>query len=106
MFFCLNNPAKSIDLTSIAPLSAHTGGDLYYYNPFDATKHGERLHYEIFRVLTRSQATEVAIKARTSTGYSVIEYFGGFGVKETTDFELAAIDSDKFIGFIMRCDEK
>jgi protein transport protein SEC24 len=102
----LNNPAKSIDFTSIAPLAAHTGGDLYYYNPFDATKHGERLHYEIFRVLTRTQGSEVAIKARTSTGFTVTEYFGGFGVKEIVDFELSAMDSDKFVGFVIRCDEK
>jgi protein transport protein SEC24 len=105
MFYCLNNP-KSVDLTTVAPLPTHTGGDLYFYNPFDATKHGERLHNEIFRVLTRTQGNDVAIKARTSTGYSVIEYFGGFGVKETIDFDLASIDSDKFVGFLIRCDEK
>ena len=34
------------------------------------------------------------------------EYFGGFGVKESVDFELSAIDSDKFVGFLIRCDEK
>lgn len=106
LFYCLNQPMKSVDLTSIAPLAAHTGGDIYHYNPFDATKHGEKLHYEIFRVLTRTQGSEVSIKARTSTGYSVIEYFGGFGVKEIVDFELAAFDSDKFVGFVLRCDEK
>ena len=53
LFFCLNT-VKSIDLTTIAPIAAHTGGDIFYYNPFDVTKHGEKLHYEIFRVLTRN----------------------------------------------------
>lgn len=102
----MNSPAKSVDFTTVAPISAHTGGDLYYYNPFEPSKHGERLHYDIFRVLTRSQGSEVAIKARTNSGYSVIEYFGGFGVKETVDFDMSAIDSDKFVGFLVRCDEK
>lgn len=60
----------------------------------------------MFRILTRTQGSEVAIKARTSTGLTVTEYFGGFGVKETADFELAAIDSDKGIGFTIRMDEK
>lgn len=34
------------------------------------------------------------------------EYFGGFGLKETADFELSAIDSDKSIGLLIRNDEK
>ena len=34
------------------------------------------------------------------------EYFGGFGVKELPDFELAAIDSDKSVGFTVRMDDK
>lgn len=77
-----------------------------YINNFDINKHGEKLHYEIFRLLTRTQGSEVAIKARTSTGLSVVEYFGGFGVKEQADFELSAIDSDKSIGFLIRSDDK
>ena len=52
------------------------------------------------------QGSEVAIKARTSTGLIITEYFGGFGVKETADFELSAIDSDKAIGFNIRLDDK
>lgn len=100
------NTVKSVDVTSMAPVAALTGGDLYFYNPFDINKHGEKLHYEIFRILSRTSGNEIAIKARTSTGFTVTEYFGGFGVKESVDFELAAIDSDKFVGFMIRNDEK
>ena len=105
LFFC-TNLLKSVDLASFAPLPAITGGDLYHYSPFDINKHSEKLHYEIFRVLTRNQASEVVIKARTSTGYSITEYFGGFNFKESVDFELAALDADKTISFILRNDEK
>lgn len=48
------NSQKSIDLTSIAPVATLTGGDLHLFSPFDINKHGEKLHYEIFRILTRS----------------------------------------------------
>ena len=105
MIYALKTQA-SIDITSIAPIAAHTGGDLLHFTNFDINKHGEKLHYEIFRILTRTQGTEVAIKARTSTGMSVTEYFGGFGVKESADFELSAIDSDKSVSFSIRMDEK
>jgi protein transport protein SEC24 len=97
---------KSIDLTSIAVLPSHTGGDLHFMAPFDINKHGEKLHYEIFRVLTRVSASEVQIKARVSTGLSVVEYFGGFTFKEQPDIALASMDSDKSIGFVIRNDEK
>ena len=69
-------------------------------------KHGEKMHYLIFRTLTRNQGSEVVIKARTNTGFSITEYFGGFTFKETVDFELSAIDADKTISFVLRNDEK
>ena len=48
------NSVSSIDLPSMSPLIWYTGGDLIYYNPFIANEHSEKLHYEIFRVLTRN----------------------------------------------------
>ena len=105
LIYAINN-AKSIDLTSMAPIATLTGGDLHLFSPFDPMKHGEKLHYEVFRILTRMQGTEVAIKARASTGLTVTEYFGSFGFKEIADFALAAIDCDKSVGFAVRNDEK
>jgi len=95
-----------VDLASISPIASLTGGDIHLFNPFYATTHGEKLHYEIFRTLTRNQGNEVVIKARTSAGISITEYFGSFSIKETVDFELAAIDADKCIGFTIRNDDK
>lgn len=46
------------------------------------------------------------IKARTSQGFSVTEYYGGFLFKESADFELAAIDADKSLAFVVRNDDK
>ena len=97
---------KTVDLTSIAVLPSHTGGDLHFFAPFDVNKHGEKLHYELFRILTRVSGSEVQIKARVSAGLSVVEYFGGFTFKEVPDIALASIDSDKSIGFVIRNDEK
>ena len=100
------NQMRSIDLPSVGVLPSQTGGDLHFYSPFDINRHGEKIHYDIFRTLTRTQGTEVQIKARTSTGFSITEYFGGFTFKEVVDFELSAIDADKSIAFILRNDEK
>lgn len=53
LYYALNS-YKSIDLASIAVLPGLTGGDLNYLSPFDITKHGEKLHYLLFRALTRN----------------------------------------------------
>jgi protein transport protein SEC24 len=87
-------------------LPTQTGGDLHYWCPFDANKHGEKLHYEIFRALTRTQGTDVQIKARVSQSLTVAEYFGGFSYKEQPDIILSAIDADKTVGVLIRNDEK
>jgi Sec23/Sec24 trunk domain len=81
LFFAMNN-VKSIDLASIAPLAALTGGDLHFLCPYEPSRHAEKLHYDIFRVLTRATGTDVQIKARVSGGLSVGEYFGAFTYKE------------------------
>ncbi len=79
---------------------------MYYWNPFDIAKHGEKIHYDLFRLLTRTQGSEAVIKVRTSRGFSVTEYFGSFLTKELVDFELSGIDSDKTISFTLRNDER
>jgi hypothetical protein len=54
-----------------------TGGSLYFYNNFDVTMHGEKIYYELFRSLTRPVVSDVQLKARVSTGFTVSEYIGG-----------------------------
>jgi protein transport protein SEC24 len=61
--FYAANSAKSIDLGSISPLVSLTGGDLHFFNSFNIAKHGEKLHYEIYRGLTRTVGRDVIIKA-------------------------------------------
>lgn len=77
-----------------------------YFAKFDAQKHGDKLYYELFRNLSRATGSEIMVKARCSTGFTVTEYFGGFGVKEAVDFQLSSIDADKSFCFALRNDEK
>ena len=83
-----------------------TGGDLVYFSKFDISKHGEKLYYELFRNISKVTASEVMVKARCSTGFSVTEYFGGFGLREASEFKLSSIDADKSFGFLLRNDDK
>jgi len=81
-----------------------TGGDIVYLPKFNSERHGEKLYYELFRCLTRPVASNVMVKARCSTGLSVTEYFGGFGVTSTKEFSLSSLDADKTFGFTIQND--
>ena len=76
-----------------------------HFSQFDAVKHGEKLYYELFRNISKATGNDVQVKARCSKGLSVIEYFGGFGALDTTEFSLSSIDADKSFGLTLRNDE-
>lgn len=49
------------------------------YSPFDFRKNGEKIHFDIFRIISRRDiGNDVIAKIRTSNGYRVTEYFGAF----------------------------
>ena len=98
--------SSSNDIATIAPLAGNTGGDVILSPKFDVYKHGEKLYYQIFRNLTRIVGTEVAIRARVSTGLSVQEYIGSFMRSQSQDFFISSIDCDKTISCLIRSDDK
>jgi protein transport protein SEC24 len=98
--------SSSNDIASIAPLAGLTGGDVILYPKFDVYKHGEKLYYQIFRNLTRVVGTEVAIRARVSTGLSIHEYIGSFMRATSQDYFVSTIDCDKTISCLIKLDDK
>ena len=80
LFLAVNTKKQSLDVATLAPLTGITGGDLNFFPDFDSVQHGEKLYYQIFRNMTRIVATDCMIKVRVSTGLTVSEYFGGFGL--------------------------
>jgi protein transport protein SEC24 len=91
-------------LASLSTVSSLTGGDILYLGGYNPKLHSEKLYYEVFRNITKARGTEVMIKARCSTGFSVVEYFGGFGYRESVDLQLPSIDADKTFGITLRND--
>lgn len=79
-------------MATLAPLTGITGGDLNFFPDFDCVQHGEKLYYQIFRILTRVSASDVMIKLRVSTGLTVTEYFGQFGSYAQSEFGVASLD--------------
>lgn len=93
---------QTVNLANPAILCTATGGDVYYYRQFNEKYDGEKLHYDVFRILTRNNAYDVAFRVRWSEGYAVIAYIGNFKRINSIDFQMPSIDADKTIGVIMR----
>lgn len=91
-----------MNLPNPSQLCVRTGGDSYYYSSFSDRLDGEKLQYDVFRILTRNGAYDVAFRVRCSEGYAVVAYVGNFIRVNAIDFELPSIDADKTIGVVMR----
>ena len=71
-----------LDLPFISPVAYETGGDIQYYKNFSERLDGEKMMYDVFRVLTRNVAYDTSCRMRVSTGYSVKSYYGQFVRRE------------------------
>ena len=69
-------------------------------------RYGEKLHFDIFRDLTRSTVYDISFKARCSIGLTVTKYLGGFGEVAENTVQLSVLDADQTIAFTLKQDVK
>jgi protein transport protein SEC24 len=62
---------------------------------------GPRLIADITRNVSRNVAFDAIMRVRTSTGVRPTDFYGHFFMSNTTDMELASIDSDKVRGYFI-----
>ena len=82
-----------------------TGGQLYKYTYFQPDLDGERFLADLKHNLSRPIVFDAIMRVRTSTGVRPVEFFGSFYMANTTDTELAAINSDMAVAckFELHC---
>ena len=71
-----------------------SGGQLYKYTYFQPDLDGERFLADLKHNLSRPIVFDAIMRVRTSTGVRPVEFFGSFYMENTTDTQLAAINSD------------
>ncbi|CAG8657181.1 5507_t:CDS:10 [Rhizophagus irregularis] len=99
-------PNTYLDIATIGLLSCLTGGETYYYPNFDVQRDGGKFAYELHQNITREFGYNSLMRIRCSNGLRVEEHFGNFNMRNTTDIELAGIDSDKAFGALLKYDGK
>lgn len=93
--FVLNN--SYVDVATIGQVCRLTGGEVYKYTYFQSNVDGPRLIADVTRNISRPVAFDAIMRVRTSTGVRPTDFFGHYYMSNTTDMELAAVDSDKVI---------
>eukprot|EP00471_Norrisiella_sphaerica_P013526 CAMPEP_0184498410 /NCGR_PEP_ID=MMETSP0113_2-20130426/38873_1 /TAXON_ID=91329 /ORGANISM="Norrisiella sphaerica, Strain BC52" /LENGTH=983 /DNA_ID=CAMNT_0026885903 /DNA_START=79 /DNA_END=3030 /DNA_ORIENTATION=- len=95
-----------LDLATIGSLSRTTGGQIYYYNGFNANKDGEAFHRDMYRNISRYTAFQGLMVIRTSEGLKVSERYGNYFAREADEMELPVIHCDSSFGVMMTHESK
>lgn len=102
--FVFNN--AYIDVATIGQVSRLTGGEIYKYTYFQADIDGQRLIEDIIKNVSRPTAFDTVMRVRTSTGVRPTDFYGHFFMSNTTDMEIAGMDSSKSIAIEIKHDDK
>ena len=74
-----------------------TGGQVYKYTYFQREIDGKRFLHDLASDLNRPIVYDAIMRVRTSTGVRPVEFYGSFYMANTTDTELASLNSDSAI---------
>merc|ERR1719414_622235 len=102
--FLFNN--AYIDIATISQVSRLTGGQLYKYTYFQQEMDGKRFLADLASNLSRPIVFDAIMRVRTSTGVRPVEFYGSFYMENTTDTELASLNSDSAIACEIKYDDK
>ncbi|MFT7817165.1 protein transport protein Sec24C-like isoform X3 [Arapaima gigas] len=112
-------PNQYVDVATLSVVACSTGGSVYKYSHFQAQTDRDRFLNDLRRDVQKPMGFDAVMRVRTSTGecttrHSICllsciratDFFGSFYMSNTTDVELAGLDSDKAITVEFRHDDK
>ena len=95
-----------VDLATVGQVSRLSGGQVYKYAFFQSNRDGTRLLEDLKLNVGRQIGFDAVMRVRTSQGVRPVDFFGHYYMSNTTDIELASIDSSKSIGVEIKHDDK
>uniref|UniRef100_A0A5K3FJG6 Zf-Sec23_Sec24 domain-containing protein n=1 Tax=Mesocestoides corti TaxID=53468 RepID=A0A5K3FJG6_MESCO len=99
-------PNSFVDVATIGEVPKLTSGNLYKYSYFQADIQGEQFLADLRKAVARPKAFNAVMRVRTSTGTRPFESLGNVNLPNTTDVELAAVDSNQAISCEIKYDDK
>jgi len=108
-------PAQDVnfEIATLSMATRKTGGDIYHYPQFFASRDGEQLHYDLSRVLTREAGYGCVVKLRVSQGLHVGNLIApwpaevepvpdGEDIKDESTFTVARLTSDTSFSMLLQ----
>merc|ERR1719242_1542778 len=102
--FLFNN--AYIDIATLSQVCRLTGGQVYKYTYFQSDLDGERFITDLAHNVSRPVVFDAIMRVRTSTGVRPTDFFGSFYMANTTDMELASLNSDSSLACEIKHDDK
>merc|ERR1712165_54836 len=102
--FLFNN--AYIDIATLSQVCRLTGGQVYKYTYFQSDLDGDRFISDLAHNVKRNVVFDVIMRVRTSTGVRPTDFFGSFYMANTTDMELASLNSDMSLACEIKHDDK
>lgn len=98
------------DITTFSQISYLTGGKTHFYSINskvlnDVTQKLEKMHFDLFRILSRPNYYDVKVMLRHSLGFEVQEIIGQFGRKLGEGLKQNSMDPDFSFSFLMKSNE-
>lgn len=99
-------PNSYIDVATISEVSRLTGGSVYKYSYFQADLDGDRFLEDLRRNIQNQAGFDAILRVRTSTGIRPVDFYGNFYMSNTTDVEMAGVNSDDALNVEIKHDDK
>eukprot|EP00898_Chlorokybus_atmophyticus_P000326 jgi/Chlat1/1294/Chrsp118S01733 len=96
----------NVDIASLSVVPRVTGGQVYYYYPFNPAQDSAKLFNDVRWNVVRPQGFEAIMRVRCSSGLSVVEYMGNYCKRNAIDVDLPAVDCDKTFTVTFKHDDK
>lgn len=90
----------------LGQVSRLTGGEVFKYTYFQSEIDGPRVIQDLSKSISSLTAFDTVMRVRTSAGVRPTDFYGHFFMSNTTDLEVASIDSNKAIAIEIKHDDK
>jgi protein transport protein SEC24 len=94
------------DVATVGVLPSMTGGDAYHFPSFNQGRDSYRLEACLLNLCSRNFGFDALLRVRCGNGLRLVDHYGNFYMKGTTDLELAGIDSEKALAIHVKHDGK
>lgn len=97
-------PSSYIDIATIGCLASLSGGSIFNYINYGTAKDGLCFRMDLERSVTKTFGYDGLLRVRCSNNLKTQDHFGNFYMRNSTDVELAGVDSSTTISVSIKHD--